>query len=55
MVFQMSELEPIFGLILLLIGFHVGYYESDKGLTLREFKTIAKKILNKINRKAPNS
>lgn len=34
----MTEIEYLFGLVLLLLGFNLGYYESDKGLTIKDVR-----------------
>ncbi len=46
----MSELEFLCGLILLILGFNIGYYEANKGLTLEDFKKMLKVITDKIKK-----
>lgn len=48
----MTELEYIVGLVILLLGFNLGYYESNKGLTLRDFKRLFQQVANKIRKHA---
>lgn len=47
----MNEIEYFCGLILILIGFNIGFYESRKGLTLDDFKSILKLVLSKFRNK----
>lgn len=47
---MMNELQYLCGLILLLIGFNIGYYESRKGLTVEDFKRTFRLVLRKFRR-----
>lgn len=47
---KMNELEYLFGLVLLLFGFNLGYYEAGKGLTLEDFKKILELVLRKLRK-----
>ncbi|MFQ5604420.1 MAG: hypothetical protein ACE5HS_14215 [bacterium] len=44
----MHEVEYLFGIIVLVIGFHIGYRESLKGLTTEDFKKLFKIIRRKL-------
>lgn len=46
----MNEIEYLFGLILLLFGFNIGYYEASKGLTFDDFKKIVKFVFSKFKK-----
>lgn len=46
----MTELEYLCGLILLLFGFNIGYYEAGKGLTIEDFKNLYKKVASKFRK-----
>ena len=46
----MTELEYLCGLIVLLFGFNIGYYEAGKGLTNEDFKNLYKKVLGKLKK-----
>ena len=43
----MKELEFLLGLVLLLVGFNVGYYEAGKGLRLEDLRKLSKTILKR--------
>ena len=47
---MMTELEYFCGLIVLLFGFNIGYYEAGKGLTVEDCKNFYKKIANKFKK-----
>ncbi|MFQ5651555.1 MAG: hypothetical protein ACE5IY_16590 [bacterium] len=46
----MTGLEYFFGLILLLLGFNVGFHEAGKGLTVDDFKRFVQPLLKKMRR-----
>ncbi len=46
----MSGLEYLFGLVLLLVGFNLGYYEAGKGLSFEEIKKLVKPIVRKVKK-----
>ncbi|NIR50310.1 hypothetical protein GWO43_17505 [candidate division KSB1 bacterium] len=46
----MTELEYLCGLILLLIGFNLGYYEAGKGLVLDDFKKMVRQVVSKVRK-----
>ena len=50
MAVAMTELEYLCGLIVLLFGFNIGYYEAGKGLTNEDLKNLYKKALGKLKR-----
>ena len=47
----MTELEYLCGLVVLLLGFNLGYYEADKGLQMKDFKKIGNRFLAKFRKK----
>ena len=49
-VVKMTGLEYLCGLIVLLLGFNIGYYEAGKGLTNEDLKTLYKKVVGKIKK-----
>ncbi len=49
-VVKMTGLEYLCGLIVLLFGFNIGYYEAGKGLTNEDFKNLYKKVLGKLKK-----
>lgn len=46
----MTELEYLCGIVLLLFGFNLGYYEAGKGLTLEDIKSVFKLVLGKFRK-----
>ncbi len=49
-VVEMTGLEYLYGLIVLLLGFNIGYYEAGKGLTNEDLKNLYKKVACKIKK-----
>ena len=49
-VVKMTGLEYLCGLIVLLFGFNIGYYEAGKGLTIEDLKNLYKKIVSKLKK-----
>ena len=49
-VVKMTGLEYLCGLIVLLLGFNIGYYEAGKGLTKEDLKTLYKKVADKLKK-----
>ncbi len=49
-VVEMTGLEYLCGLIVLLLGFNIGYYEAGKGLTNEDLKTFYKKVAGKLKK-----
>jgi len=49
-VVKMTGLEYLCGLIVLLLGFNIGYYEAGKGLTNEDFKKFYKKVAGKLKK-----
>ena len=47
---RMTGFEYLCGLIVLLFGFNIGYYEAGKGLTNGDLKNLYKKVLGKLKR-----
>ena len=47
---RMTGFEYLCGLIVLLFGFNIGYYEAGKGLTNEDLKNLYKKVLGKLKR-----
>jgi len=43
----MTEAQYLAGLVLLLIGFNIGFYEAGKGLTVADFKQIVARLVRK--------
>jgi len=46
----MSGLEYLCGLIVLLFGVNIGYYEAGKGLTNEDLKNLYKKVVGKLKK-----
>ena len=46
----MTGLEYLCGLIVLLFGFNIGYYEAGKGLTNEDLKKLYKKVAGKLKK-----
>lgn len=46
----MTEIEYLFGLVLLLLGFNLGYYESDKGLTIKDIRHFWRRVAGKFKK-----
>ena len=46
----MTGFEYLCGLMVLLFGFNIGYYEAGKGLTNEDLKSLYKKVLGKLKR-----
>ena len=44
---KMTGFEYFCGLVVLLFGFNIGYYEAGKGLTNEDLKNLYKKVLGK--------
>ena len=49
-VVKMTGLEYLCGLIVLLLGFNIGYYEAGKGLTNEDLKNLYKKVAGKLKK-----
>ncbi len=49
-VVEMTGLEYLCGLIVLLLGFNIGYYEAGKGLTNEDLKNLYKKVAGKLKK-----
>ena len=49
-VVKMSGFEYLCGLIVLLFGFNIGYYEAGKGLTNEELKSLYRKVVGKLKK-----
>ena len=49
-VVKMSGLEYLCGLVVLLFGFNIGYYEAGKGLTNEDLKNLYKKVLGRFKK-----
>ena len=49
----MTEFEYCIAFLFLMIGFNIGYRESNKGLSLDDFKSLFIQIWNKL--KGPKS
>ncbi|MCH7676658.1 hypothetical protein IH824_10730 [candidate division KSB1 bacterium] len=49
-VVKMTGLEYLCGLIVLLFGFNIGYYEAGKGLTNEDLKNLYKKVAGKLKK-----
>ena len=49
-VVKMTGLEYLCGLIVLLFGFNIGYYEAGKGLTNEDLKNLYKKVADKLKK-----
>jgi len=49
-VVKMTGLEYFCGLIVLLLGFNIGYYEAGKGLTNEDLKNLYKKVAGKLKK-----
>ncbi|MCH8954371.1 hypothetical protein IIA28_03480 [candidate division KSB1 bacterium] len=49
-VVKMTGLEYLCGLIVLLFGFNIGYYEAGKGLTNEDLKNLYKKVVGKLKK-----
>ena len=49
-VVKMTGLEYLCGLIVLLLGFNIGYYEAGKGLTNEDLKNLYKKVADKLKK-----
>ena len=49
-VVKMTGFEYLCGLIVLLFGFNIGYYEAGKGLTNEDLKNLYKKVVGKIKK-----
>jgi len=49
-VVKMTGLEYLCGLIVLLVGFNIGYYEAGKGLTNEDLKNLYKKVVGKLKK-----
>ena len=46
----MNEFEFLLGIVLLLLGFNLGYREGYSGLSLKDFKKIGKRLFSRITR-----
>ena len=46
----MTGLEYLYGLIVLLLGFNIVYYEAGKGLTNEDLKNLYKKVAGKLKK-----
>ena len=49
-IVKMTGLEYLCGLIVLLFGFNIGYYEAGKGLTNEDLKNLYKKVAGKLKK-----
>ncbi|TDI96269.1 MAG: hypothetical protein E2O76_12140 [Caldithrix sp.] len=49
-VVKMTGLEYLCGLIVLLFGFNIGYYEAGKGLSNEDLKNLYKKVVGKLKK-----
>ena len=49
-VVKITGLEYLCGLIVLLLGFNIGYYEAGKGLTNEDLKNLYKKVAGKLKK-----
>jgi len=49
-VVKMTGLEYLCGLIVLLLGFNIGYYEAGKGLTNEDLKNLYKRVAGKLKK-----
>ena len=49
-VVEMTGLEYLCGLIVLILGFNIGYYEAGKGLTNEDLKNLYKKVAGKLKK-----
>ncbi len=46
----MTGLEYFVGLLLLLVGFNIGFYEAGKGMRAQDFKKLLQPLLQRIRR-----
>lgn len=46
----MTQLEYFVGLLLLLLGLNLGYYEAKQGLQMEDLKRMLKPLLTKLKR-----
>ncbi len=45
---MITEAEYLIGLVLLLVGFNVGFHEAGKGLTLTDLKDIFARLIQRV-------
>jgi len=47
---EMSEIEYLCGLVILLFGYNIGYQEANDNLTFKNFKKLFKKVGSKFKK-----
>lgn len=48
---EMTEFEYFCGLVLLILGFNIGYHEAGKGLSFEDLRNISQKVFKRVRRK----